>query len=82
VATFVVQVLESFLANKELIEALRSCLAIVEPARVRLRPPVSWLTILRLLTHDRAVHARVGGFHMTARRNLKNFKNRILSRSA
>jgi predicted nuclease of predicted toxin-antitoxin system len=41
VATFVVRVLESFLANKELIEALPGRLAIVEPARVRLRPPVS-----------------------------------------
>ena len=41
VATFVVRVLESFLANKELIEALPGHLAIVEPARVRLRPPVS-----------------------------------------
>ena len=39
VATFVVRVLESFLANKELIEALPGHLAIVEPARVRLRPP-------------------------------------------
>ena len=41
VATFVVRVLESFLASKELIEALPGRLAIVEPARVRLRPPVS-----------------------------------------
>jgi len=41
VATFVVRVLESFLANTELIEALPGHLAIVEPARVRLRPPVS-----------------------------------------
>ena len=40
-ATFVVQVLESFLANNELIKALPGRLAIVEPARVRLRPPVS-----------------------------------------
>jgi hypothetical protein len=41
VATFVVRVPESFLANIELIEALPGHLAIVEPARVRLRPPVS-----------------------------------------
>ena len=41
VATSVVQVLESFLANKELIEALPGRLAIAEPARVRLRPRVS-----------------------------------------
>ena len=41
VATFVVRVLESLLANKELMEALPGRLAIVEPARVRLRPPVS-----------------------------------------
>jgi predicted nuclease of predicted toxin-antitoxin system len=41
VATSVVQVLESFLANKELIEALPGRLAILEPARVRLRPRVS-----------------------------------------
>ena len=41
VASSVARVLESFLANKELIEALSGRLAIVEPARVRLRPPVS-----------------------------------------
>ena len=41
VATFVLRVMESFVSQKELVEALSGRLAILEPARVRLRPPMS-----------------------------------------
>jgi predicted nuclease of predicted toxin-antitoxin system len=41
VATFVLRVLESFVANNELVQALPGRLAIVQPTRVRLRPPIS-----------------------------------------
>ena len=41
VATFVLHVIESFITNKELVEALPARLAILQPTRVRLRPPVS-----------------------------------------
>ena len=40
-ATFVLRVIESFVSQKELVEALSGRLAILEPARVRLRPPLS-----------------------------------------
>ena len=38
-ATFVLRVIESFISQKELVEALPGRLAILEPTRVRLRPP-------------------------------------------
>ena len=41
VATFVLRVMESFIGSKQLVEALLNRLAILEPARVRLRPPMS-----------------------------------------
>ena len=41
VATFVLRVVESFIGSKELVEALPGRLAILEPARVRLRPRMS-----------------------------------------
>ncbi|MGA8656691.1 MAG: DUF5615 family PIN-like protein [Chthoniobacterales bacterium] len=41
VATFVLRVMESFVSQKELVEGLSGRLAILEPARVRFRPPVS-----------------------------------------
>lgn len=40
-ATFALRVIESFDSQKELVEALSGRLAIPEPARVRLRPPLS-----------------------------------------
>jgi hypothetical protein len=40
-AAFVLRAMESFVSQRELVEALSGCLAILEPARVRLRPPVS-----------------------------------------
>ncbi len=40
-ATFVLRVIGSFVSQKELVEALSGRLAILEPARVRLRPPLS-----------------------------------------
>ncbi len=41
VATFILRVIESFVAKKELVQALPGRLAVVQPTRVRLRPPVS-----------------------------------------
>ena len=41
VAKFVLRVMESFVSQKKLVEALPGRLAILEPARVRLRPPLS-----------------------------------------
>ena len=40
VARFVLQVMEWFVSQKKLVEALPGRIAILEPARVRVRPPV------------------------------------------